>query len=140
MEAIKRIFGAVHLVLAVVVGVQFIVAPLYDAVPVWEILNWLMAVGVIAGVVFSYMRWTGAKASDHGERVGSGAMLIGAIAVLLLFFEQWFTTRLFASNGDDGLILDRINLWWQVVNVIFVIVSGEIGMWLLGIGHHSDDD
>ncbi len=139
MEAVKRIFGAVHIVLAVVVGVQFIVAPLYDAVPVWEILNWLMAIGVIAGVVFSYMRWTSAKASDHGERVGSGAMLIGAIAVLLLFFEQWFTTRLFASNGDDALILDRINLWWQVVNVIFVIVSGEIGMWLLGIGHHSDD-
>ena len=139
MEAVKRIFGAVHIVLAVVVGVQFIVAPLYDAVPVWEILNWLMGIGVIAGVVFSYMRWTSAKASDHGERVGSGAMLIGAIAVLLLFFEQWFTTRLFASNGDDALILDRINLWWQVVNVIFVIVSGEIGMWLLGIGHHSDD-
>lgn len=139
MEAVKRIFGAVHIVLAVVVGVQFIVAPLYDAVPVWEILNWLMAIGVIAGVVFSYIRWTSAKASDHGERVGSGAMLIGAIAVLLLFFEQWFTTRLFASSGDDALILDRINLWWQVVNVIFVIVSGEIGMWLLGIGHHSDD-
>lgn len=139
MEAVKRIFGAVHLVLAVVIGVQFIVAPLYDAVPVWEILNWLMAVGVIAGVIFSYMRWTSAKASDHGERVGSGAMLIGAIAVLLLFFEQWFTTRIFSSNGDEALILDRINLWWQVVNVIFVIVSGEIGMWLLGIGHHSDD-
>ena len=139
MEAVKRIFGAVHLVLAVVIGVQFIVAPLYDAVPVWEILNWLMAIGVIAGVIFSYMRWTSAKASDHGERVGSGAMLIGAIAVLLLFFEQWFTTRIFSSNGDAAMIADRINLWWQVVNVIFVIVSGEIGMWLLGIGHHSDD-
>lgn len=139
MEAVKRIFGAVHLVLAVVIGVQFIVAPLYDAVPVWEILNWLMAIGVIAGVIFSYMRWTSAKASDHGERVGSGAMLIGAIAVLLLFFEQWFTTRIFSSNGDAAMIADRINLWWQVVNVVFVIVSGEIGMWLLGIGHHSDD-
>ena len=138
MEAVKKIFGVIHLVLAVVVGVQFIVAPLYDSVPVWEILNWLMAVGVIAGVIFSYMRWTSAKESDHGERVGSGAMIIGAIAVLLLFFEQWFATRLFPID-DPAWVADRINLWWQVVNVIFVIVSGEIGMYLLGIGHHSDD-
>ena len=139
MEAVKKIFGVIHLVLAVVVGVQFVVAPLYDdSVPVWEILNWLMAVGVIAGVIFSYTRWTSAKESDHGERVGSGAMLIGAVAVLLLFFEQWFATRLFPIE-PDAWVEDRINLWWQVVNVIFVIVSGEIGMYLLGIGHHSDD-
>lgn len=138
MEAVKKLFGVTHLVLAVVVGVQFVVAPLYDSVPVWEILNWLMAVGVIAGVIFSYMRWTSAKESDHGERVGSGAMIIGAIAVLLLFFEQWFATRLFPID-DPAWVADRINLWWQVVNVIFVIVSGEIGMYLLGIGHHSDD-
>ena len=138
MEAVKKIFGVIHLVLAVVVGVQFVVAPLYDSVAVWEILNWLMAVGVVAGVIFSYMRWTSAKESDHGERVGSGAMMIGAIAVLMLFFEQWFATRLFPIENTTWLE-DRINLWWQVVDVIFVIVSGEIGMYLLGIGHHSDD-
>lgn len=138
MEAVKKVFGVIHFVLAIVVGVQFVVSPLYDAVPVWEILNWGMAIGVIAGVIFSYMRWTSARESDHGERVGSGAMLIGAVAVLLLFFEQWFATRLFPLD-DAGWVTDRINLWWQVVNVIFVIVSGEIGMYLLGIGHHSDD-
>ena len=137
MEAVKKLFGVIHLVLAIVVGVQFVVAPLYDSVQVWEILNWFMAVGVVAGVVFSYMRWTSAKESDHGERVGSGAMIIGAIAVLLLFFEQWFATRLFPID-NVAWIEDRINLWWQVVDVIFVIVSGEIGMYLLGIGHHSD--
>lgn len=137
MEAVKKLFGVIHLVLAIVVGVQFVVAPLYDSVQVWEILNWFMAVGVVAGVIFSYMRWTSAKESDHGERVGSGAMIIGAIAVLLLFFEQWFATRLFPID-NVAWIEDRINLWWQVVDVIFVIVSGEIGMYLLGIGHHSD--
>lgn len=139
LEALRRIFGVAHLVLAVAVGIHLLVGPLYESTQVWKVLDWFIAIGVIAAVASAYIRWTGTKSLDHGERIGSGAMLIGAVALLLWFFEQWFTTRLFTENGDAALISDRINLWWQFVTMLFVIVSGEVGMWLLGIGHHGGD-
>lgn len=137
LEALKRMFGVAHLVLAVAVGIHLLVGPLYESTQVWKALDWFIATGVIAAVAFAYIRWTGTMSSDHGKRIGSGAMLIGAVALLLWFFEQWFTTRLFTENGDAALISDRINLWWQFVTMLFVIVSGDVGMWLLGIGHHG---
>ena len=139
LETVKKTFGVIHLALATMFGVHFVVAPLYDSVTswdpvsVWLVLDWLVAVGVITGVVFSYMRWMSARHADFGERLGSGAMMIGAVAVLLMFFEQWFTTRLFPLD-NDAWVEDRINLWWQVVTVAFVVVSGQIGVYLLGIG------
>lgn len=144
MEAVKKTFGVIHLALAAMFGVHFVVAPLYDSVTpwdpvtVWLVLDWLVAVGVVAGVVFSYMRWTSARRANFSERLGSGAMMVGAVVMLLTFFEQWFTTRLFPLD-DTGWVEDRINLWWQVVTVAFVIVSGQIGVYLLGIGARRDD-
>lgn len=138
MEAVKKTFGVIHLLLAAAFGVQFVAAPLYDSVAVWLVLDWLVAVGVVTGVVFSNMRWVNARQSDHGERIGSGVMLVGSVAVLLMFFEQWFTTRLFPVD-NEAWVEDRINLWWQVVTVAFVVISTQVGAHLLGIWRLTKD-
>ena len=138
MESVSKTFGVIHLALAAAFGIQFVASPLYDSVTVWLVLDWFVAVGVITGVVFSYIRWMNARQSDHGERVGSGFMLIGSVAVFLMFYEQWFTTRLFPLD-NEAWVEDRINLWWQVVTVAFVLVSTQVGGHLLGIGGRAED-
>ena len=138
MESVTKTFGVIHLTLAAAFGIQFVASPLYDSVTVWLVLDWFVAVGVITGVVFSYIRWISTRHFDHGERVGSGLMLIGSVAVFLMFFEQWFTTRLFPLD-NEAWVGDRINLWWQVVTVAFVLVSTQVGAHLLGIGGGTED-
>ena len=54
---IQRILGAYALLIAVAVGVNFIATPLYDdgstGFPVWSVLNWFMAAGVLVALISS---------------------------------------------------------------------------------------
>ena len=59
MDWIKRVFGYVHLILGLVVAAQFVLNEVYSddaAGDVWETLNYFMAVGAIAALIFSYLR------------------------------------------------------------------------------------
>ena len=66
MDSTHRSFGWIHAVLALAVAIQFVASWFYDqdvSNDVWAILNYFMAIGVIAAVAFSYERWRGTDAS-----------------------------------------------------------------------------
>ncbi len=132
MGMVNRIFGYVHILLALVIAAQFILSSTYDddaVADVWSFLNYLIALGAILSLLFSFIRTRNADDSILGERIASNAMLLGAAALVLLFFEQWFATELFADDGYE--IPDYRNLVWIAIDVLFVIVNFVVGAHLL---------
>ena len=140
MATIKRLFGYVHIVLGLAVAVQFLASEIYDddAVgQVWDVLNYLMAIGVVAALVFSYLRSREADKSDMSEWVASSAMLIASAALFLLFIEQWFAWTVFKDADDE--LGDYRSMVWTMIDVMFPIVNIIVGSYLLRSNTSSSD-
>ena len=132
MDWIKRVFGYVHLILGLVVAAQFVLNEVYSddaAGDVWETLNYFMAVGAIAALIFSYLRARDADKSDLQEWIASSAMLIASSVLFLMYFEQWFASEVF-KDADDELGEFR-SIIWIAVDVMFPIVNIIVGSYLL---------
>ncbi len=132
MDWIKRVFGYVHLILGLVVAAQFVLNEVYSddaAGDVWETLNYFMAVGAIAALIFSYLRARDADKSDLQEWIASSAMLIASSVLFLMYFEQWFAWEVF-KDADDELGEFR-SIIWIAVDVMFPIVNIIVGSYLL---------
>ncbi len=132
MDVIKRVFGYVHIVVGLAVAVQFLASEIYDddaVVQVWDILNYFMAIGAIAALVFSYLRSRETDKSDMSEWIASSVMLIASAALFLLYFEQWFAWTVFKDAGDE--LGEARTMVWIVVDVMFPIVNVIVGSYLL---------
>ncbi|MXX93986.1 MAG: hypothetical protein F4Y63_11205 [Chloroflexi bacterium] len=140
MDLVKRAFGYIHIILGLAVAVQFLASEIYDGDAVgqvWDILNYFMAIGVIAALVFSYLRSREADRSDMSEWIASSVMLIASAALFLLYFEQWFAWTVFKDAGDE--LGDSRSLVWIMIDVMFPIVNIIVGSYLLrSVGSTSD--
>ena len=95
----------------------------------WETLNYFMAVGAIAALIFSYLRARSTDKSDLREWIASSAMLIASSVLFLMYFEQWFASEVF-KDADDELGEFR-SIIWIAVDVMFPIVNIIVGSYLL---------
>lgn len=132
MQVVKLVFGYIHILLALVMVVQYIVFPMYDedlANDVWNVIDYFSAIGAIAAVVFSYLRCRDADKADLREYIASATMFIASVSLAILFFEQWFTTGLFAADGYK--LPDFRAAIWSVVNVAYPVTWGAIGLYLI---------
>ena len=129
MEAIKRVFGYVHIAMALIVAVQFLASPMYGGDlndEIWDAVSIMMAVGVVAALVFAAMRIR--EESESGVW-GSRVMLIATIALFLLFFRLFFSSQVFES--DEKPPYEFRLLMWYGIDVFFVIVNLFMGRYLL---------
>ena len=132
MDWIRRVFGYVHVIVAALVAVQFLGGEIRadDVVARdWETLNYFMAVGAIAALIFSYLRARDADKLDLQEWIASSAMLIASSVLFLMYFEQWFAWEVF-KDADDELGEFR-SIIWIAVDVMFPIVNIIVGSYLL---------
>ena len=132
MDWIRRVFGYVHVIVAALVAVQFLGGEIRadDVVARdWETLNYFMAVGAIAALIFSYLRARDADKLDLQEWIASSAMLIASSVLFLMYFEQWFASEVF-KDADDELGEFR-SIIWIAVDVMFPVVNIIVGSYLL---------
>ncbi len=132
MDLIKRAFGYIHIILGLAVALQFLASEIYDGDAVgqvWDVLNYFMAIGAIAALVFSYLRSREADRSDMSEWIASSVMLIASAALFLLYFEQWFAWTVFKDAGDE--LGEARTMVWIVIDVMFPIVNIIVGSYLL---------
>ena len=137
MQAVMLVFGYIHILLALVMTVQYIAFPMYDdpmsnkdlADDVWNVIDYFSAVGAIAAVFFSYLRCREADKTDLREYIASSTMFIASVSLLILFFEQWFAAGLFAA--DDFELSDFRAAIWSVINVAYPVTWGAIGIYLI---------
>lgn len=123
---VKRAFGYIHVALALVVAIQFVASPLYGGDlngTVWDAVSNLMAVGAVAALAFSILRF---RESDD---VGAKAMLIASLVLFLLFVRLWFSSQIFES--DEKPPYEFRLLMWYGIDVLFVVVNLFVGRYLL---------
>ena len=102
MDIVKRILSVFLIATAVAVALNLILTPVYHdgspEYPIWKILNWFMAAGVLVALVVNYIRKRmlgggGAEGQpDIFKYVGVNAAYYGAIVLTMLFFWEWFWT------------------------------------------------
>ena len=76
MDIFRRIVGVVLIVIGAVVAVHMVVEPLYHASseaspysPIWSIINPFMALAVVLGVIFGYIRKRGVDHEGGGTPI-----------------------------------------------------------------------
>lgn len=146
MYIIRRIIGAVLILMAVLVAVYF-VATEYDVIYSsfalarlsWSVLNYLMAIGIVLGVVFAWIR----KRAVEAEGLSSGitrpyleanVLFYAFMFTALLFFWNWFD-RLAGGDVSQESVTRR--LAWVMLDAIFPLISGAMGMYLWRGGKDS---
>ncbi len=127
MPMITRLLGLYSMLIALVVGVYFIISPLVTADwgdDLWDVLNYFMAAGVIIALGVSFMRKRAIEsgAADVIQYIRTYVAFYAALLLFMWFFWKWFSLL----NGDEG---DELS--WTFVDPLFAIVVGSIGrrMW-----------
>ena len=127
METIRKPLSVVLGLVALAVLVHFVFNPFYedavDAISVWHVLNWCMAVGVIITLALTYVRMRSLGTdSDTNMYVCVNVAFYAAVVLAILFFWNWFDDL---TVGEEGQSQTR-GFFWVIINVMFVVLVGTV--------------
>ena len=131
MIGIARKLTSIFLALmAAAVALNLILTPVYHdgspGYPVWEVLNWFMAVTVFIVLVASYLqrRAVGKEASTF-DRLRVSLAFYGAIALTMLFFWEWLWTL--NPDSETGDAVTSHIIYFPIVNALFSALALTTG-------------
>ena len=136
MAAIRRILGVVHILVAILIGVQFVAWRLYDSGTVWGVVNYISLVAIVLALYFNWERKRKHDASSDGsvnrEYLESNLMFYATVVLAVLFAFNWLNL-LFngASEIGEEVMHDIV---WVVVDILIITVSCATGTYLLREG------
>ena len=132
MPVVTRLLSLYVMLVGLAVAIHFIAVAWYhpggdEAYPVWEVLDWFMAVAIVIALVSAFVykrRHDAGDGSDLREFISVNAVFYGVLAVGILFFWNW-SHLLRDSGGEDWLI-------WNFIDVALplVLVAAGRRMWL----------
>ena len=140
MDIFRRSVGVVLIVIGAVVAVHMVVEPLYHASskaspysPIWSIINPFMALAVVLGVIFGYIRkrdvdHEGGGAPISREFLSANTLFYGFLFVGILFFSNWFNLL---SPDFTAVGTDAVSLVWAFIDAALPLLSGVMGLSLL---------
>lgn len=103
----RRTIGILLGAYAVVYAVQFIASPLYDAQPVWNVVNYLSALAIVAALALN------ARSRDF--------LLAANVALAVWFFRNWF--GLLALDAGESVSTHADVLWYIIAGLIPAILG-----------------
>ena len=93
MEGLRRIIGVFHILVSLVVAVQFIAWRLYDSGDVWAIVDYVTLVAILLAFYFNWERKRRSDASGDGsinrEYLESNVMYFATMVLAALFLFNW---------------------------------------------------
>ena len=134
MDMVKRILSVFLVATGLVVAVHLMVTPLYHdgsaEYPVWSIVNWFMAVGVVAILVVGCVckRALGDRdADDPGalEYLRVSTVFYGAIVLTMLFFWEWFWTL--NPDSETGDAVTSHIIYFPLVDALYAVFALAVG-------------
>ncbi len=133
MDGIRRIIGVVHILVSLVVAVQFIAWRLYDSGDVWYVVNYISLVAIVLAFYFNWERKRKHDASSETgitqEYIESNVMYYATIILAALFLFNWLNLLVNgASEIGEEVMHDVV---WVVVDIMIIVVSGATGGYLL---------
>ena len=139
MDGVRRIIGALMILVSIVVGVQFIAWRLYDSGDVWGIVNYISLVTIALAFYFNWDRKYKQEASGETgvtrEYIESNVLYFGTMILAALFLFNWLNLLVNgASEVGEEVMHDVV---WVVVDIMIILVAGATGGYLL-TGKSSD--
>ncbi len=138
MQIARRIIAAFLIITAIAVAVNLAATPLYhdgsEEYPVWKILNWFMAAGVVIALAVGIAR---KRAIDGAEPdtltyLRTSAVFYGAIVLAMLFFWEWFWTL--NPDSETGLAVNSHMIYFPITDALYTVIALIVGrrMWSAG--------
>ena len=126
MEALRKPVAVFLMLSSLAVLVHFWLSPFYpeswDVGTTWEVLNVIMAVGIVAALAYtcSYKRSVGPDDSSLAHICAYTAFYAAAV-LAVLFFWNWFDEL--AREGDQS---QTRNNYWVVINTLYIVLMGTV--------------
>ena len=127
MDILNRPLSLALGVVAVGVLLHFVFSPFYedlvDVGTMWNVINWLMAFGVIVTLAVTYFHKKDAG-DDSNKRLWLNLTFHATAALAILFFWNWFDDL---TVGEEGQSQTRL-IFWVVIDTLFVILTATVGV------------
>ena len=138
MDMLRKIIGALLIVVAAAVAIHTVVEPLYYAstesqpyAPLWNILDPIMAVAIVLTIIFGYMRKRSACNEDGTnvtrEFLSANVVFYGIVFIGIMFFWNWFNLL---SPSFTAVGADAISMAWIIIDAVLPLLLGAMGMYL----------
>ena len=141
---VRKIIAAYLVTVGLVVLLNLIATPLYhdgsSEYPVWQIVNWFMAAGVLVMLVVGCLRRRildnaseqDASVLDHAR---GSFVFYGAIVLTMLFFWGWFWT-LYPDKERGDAATSHI-IYFPLIDSLFTVLALVVGRRMWGAGDNS---
>ena len=131
MQILNRLVGALLLLTAALVGIYFVVDQLEVLPLLWGELDYLMALALVLGVIFAYLRKRSLESAGLDRIVTrryfeANLLFYGFVAMAMLFFWNWFDLLVDADPQDTDH-----NIVWIIVDTVGPLLWGALGIFLL---------
>ena len=131
MQILNRLVGALLLLTAAIVGIYFVVDQLEVLPFLWPQLDYLMALALVLGVIFAYLRKRSLESAGLDRIVTrryfeANLLFYGFVAMAMLFFWNWFDLLVDADPQDTDH-----NIVWIIVDTVAPLLWGALGIFLL---------
>ena len=112
-----RLLSLYLTLVGIAVAVHFIAVPWYhpggdEAYPIWELLDWFMAVAIVIALISTFVhkrRHDAGDGSDLHEHLSVNVLFYGTLGVGILFFWNW--SNLLRETGEaDWLVWNFIDV------------------------------
>ena len=140
MNPLRRVIGAVLILIGALVAIHTVVEPLYHASseaspysPNWSYINPLMAIAIVLGLIFSCMRKQevdreGGDAPVTRAFLAANTIFYGLLFIGILFFFNWLNLL---SPDYDAVGPDSVSVIWAMIDAALPLLLGAQGMTLL---------
>jgi len=139
MESLKKVIGVVLIIIAAIVAIHTVIEPLYHTstednpynYSVWDYINYLSAISIVLGVVFSYSRMSRIEEnSSVQEFIAANTLFYGFMFAAILFFYNWFGT--FGVAKDFTAVgAETRSIVWIIFDALLPLLNGALGAHLL---------
>ncbi len=138
MAVANRSLGMFLIAIALAVLVNWIATPLYhdggSDYPVWDVLNWFMAVAIALALAVNLGRKIRLRRDDPDgpltrKSLETNLSLYASLVLTSWFFWNWFY-GFFPEN--ESALVGEIHLGaWVLINPLFFLICGTTGLHLL---------
>ena len=134
MTIVFRVFALFLALTAAAVAVHYAITPLYHDggpdFPAWKALNWPMGAAVVIALAASGWGWLrqrggGAESPGWSTWLSVNLRFYGSLALAMAYLNNWFVSL----RGIEGV---PPSLDWGLVDILFVVVTLSVGLWLWG--------
>ncbi|MDE0087972.1 MAG: hypothetical protein OXU23_19775 [Candidatus Poribacteria bacterium] len=139
MDALKKVIGVVLIIIAAIVAIHTVIEPLYHTSAeegnpfssVWKYINYLSAISIVLGVIFSYARMSrSGENSSVQEFIAANTLFYGFMFAAILFFYNWFGT--FGVAKDFTAVgAETRSVVWIIFDALLPLLNGALGAHLL---------